>query len=179
MRETEGNTAIRVDKSLGIRLLAAGLAVALAAGAGAWWWRARHHQAERGSMLSAADQAQLTSKIVPILEAGLPDAKDGGRLACAAKILGTEPTDAGSPQTVTTAYVWSLCRRLNQPVLSESQEAAVVHLGTPTAVEVPDSTHLSSDIRRLFPKRLQDVANKGAYSDDLEAAAEQRAKELS
>ncbi|WP_143232236.1 hypothetical protein [Actinoplanes regularis] len=164
-------------RSRATRLLMAGLAVAVVAGAGVWW--SLRDQSEPGTKLPAGEQARLATAVAPILEAGLPDARYS-RLACAVKILGTEPADAANTQVVTTAYVWSLCRSLGQPVISESGLPAVVHLGTPTRVEAPDQPTLSSDIGMLFPKRLQDAArDDGSYADELNAAVEERARQLS
>jgi hypothetical protein len=118
------------------RLLAVGLA-AVTVVAVAWW---RHAQdQDPGIELPAGEQVRLAAMVVPLMEAGVTEAKDGAREACAVKILGTEPADAVTAQAVTTAYVWSLCQSLGTPVLNESQHAAVVHLGTPTGVEVPTS----------------------------------------
>jgi hypothetical protein len=172
---TDDEAATSTGRSRMPRLLVAGLAIAVVAGA--WWWQ--RDRPEPATTLPAGEQARLATTVVPILEAGLPFAQYD-RLACAVKILGTEPTGAATTQAVTTVYVWTLCRNLGQPVITESGLPTVVHLGATARVEAPDLPTLSSDIGRLFPKRLQDAAgDDGSYADELNAAMDERARQLS
>jgi hypothetical protein len=134
---------------------------------------------QQAGPLPAAEAARLVTVVVPLLEGGLPDARLGGRLACAAKVLGTTPADAVTASAVTTAYVWTACASLGTPVRSELSMPAVVHLGATATVEAPDDAGYTANVRRLFPQRLQDAAFNGYRDADLNTAKEQRVRELS
>ncbi|MEV4643203.1 hypothetical protein AB0J80_38295 [Actinoplanes sp. NPDC049548] len=170
-----GERVSTTDKSRTLRLVLAGTFALAAVAVFLWWWLTSTQNYKL--QLPATEQAKLTATVLPIVESKLADTDSGERLACAIKILGTEPADARTADTVTTAYVQTLCATLDTAVRTESQQPAVVRLGTPAQVEVPGAAFYKERVQKLFPKRMQDAAFD-AHNINQDAELEMRVKEL-
>ena len=166
---TKGATVSTTGRLLAGTAACAAIAVLL------WWWLAPARTTEL--QLPATEEAQLAATVLPLVESNLADAGSGERLACAVKVFGAEPADARTAETVTTAYVQTLCATLGTPVRTESKQPAVVRLGSPVQVEVPGTVAYADRVRSLFPERLQDSVSQ-AGDLDLDADLEKRVEEL-
>lgn len=128
-------------------------------------------------------RVELSAKVVPILETH-PDADallghTGGGRACAVRPFGTEPPAVSRAEHVTTVYAWASCATLNTDVRSEASGPVVIRLTPAISIEVAgDGTEYGKAVRRMFPKRLQDLAFEHSDNQQLEQALEERIREL-
>jgi hypothetical protein len=128
----------------------------------------------------------LTGRVVSVLEdepAGRRVMARGAEpVACAARVIGAEPSAVPIATEARTVYAWVICRVISdgQPTSSASLPVAV-HFGPPIAVEEPDDgAGYTSSVRRIFPRRLHDVVFDGEnrYVAELQPKIETRAREV-
>jgi hypothetical protein len=157
------------------RWWAAGGVVVLLAATATFWLATRHGRA-REDKLSAPVRADLTTKARDVIEDGAP--ADDGRLACAVRVLGTDPPAVAEAALARTVYVWAMCATVGTGVSSESSLPVAVHLTTPPTTEAPGDGSLNwPDKQRIFPKRLWDLLDGGDEGYGLEPEMLQRARE--
>jgi hypothetical protein len=147
---------------------------------GVWVWLGTDD--DPGPVLPAALRASLAVEARDTIETGVVPtvASDSGRLACAVKLLGTEPAAVTEVAQVRTIYVWASCATLGTEVRTESSLPVALHLTDPPTAEVPGDGEINtSDKKRIFPKRLWDEVIGDGDSQPLEAPMLQRVAEKS
>ncbi|MEV8508358.1 hypothetical protein AB0368_26550 [Actinoplanes sp. NPDC051475] len=160
------------------RWVTAAVAAVLAAGVLVWWIKYRGPALE--DELSPAVRASLTIRARDALEAGASAnlTPDEGRLACAVRVLGTDPPAVVQAAQARTVFVWAMCSTVGTEVNTESSLPVAIHLSDPPAAEVPGDGSLNGpDRRRIFPERLQDVVAGDGNGYGLEPQMRQRVQE--
>lgn len=140
--------------------------------------------AERAALSTTARNViedDATSPLASHLSTG--DAAAGaGRLACAVRVLGTEPAAVRRAADARTVYVWAHCEAVGTPAGSASSLPVAVHLTDPPTADIPgDGSRYRPDTQRIFPERVRDDIDdqEGADDDTLRADLARRVRERS
>lgn len=127
-------------------------------------------------------RADLTTTARGALESGASSylAPDDGMLACAVRVLGTDPPAVVEASRARSIFVWAQCATVGTAVRTESSLPVAVHLTDPPSAEVPGDGSLNApDRQRIFPERLWDATAGDGSGYGLETRLHQRIDERS
>jgi hypothetical protein len=147
--------------------VAASLAVLVAAGALSW--QLAHRGPGGGDDVPVAVRDALTVTARDAIEGARlsPLAPKEGRLACAVRLIGTEPVELSRVADARHVYVWADCQTIGTETPTGSSVPVAVHLSRPRMIEVPRDGGLNlPDTQRMFPARLWDDLQQRTFADD-------------
>ncbi|BCY10581.1 hypothetical protein [Actinoplanes sp. L3-i22] len=158
------------------KISAAVLCAAAVGIAGAGWFVVAHRGAADAVPASLAED--VAGRVVPLVEAEMTARRQPATMVCVVRVLGVDPRGATALADVRQAYVWSLCASAGTEARSESSMPMAVDLSGSAGVRMPEYGDYTAQVESLFPKRLQDAAFDGGYSDALEQALQNRLRSL-
>jgi hypothetical protein len=133
--------------------------------------------------LSPVVRERLAERVRDALEGDASGALRSGStsLACAVRVLGTDPENISEVGDARTVYVWARCATVGTQVRTERSLPAAVRLTTPPTAEVPrDGALHRPDVRRIFPERLwKALEERQEYGNELESQVYQRIRDKS
>jgi hypothetical protein len=156
------------------RHLAVLVAVVAAIGAGLFLlWR--HSKAPVPVGSDSAEAPRLASEVVTALEKDPNFRREVShdpdlRPVCVARAFGVD-SPSGTGEGIETIYAWIFCRWIPATAAAASIDPRpiggvsgpiVVHLGPTTTYEIPaDGEHYDSNLKKMFPSSLLEVARDG------------------
>ncbi len=149
--------------------------------AGALLWTVDNHRDAREDDLLPSVRASLTTMARDAIEGGASSrlSVGEGSLACAVRVLGTDPPAVADAAQARSVYAWVRCATVGTETSAETSLPVAVHLTNPPSAEVPgDGSQNGPDTERIFPERLWDQIDAGSLDGyGLEPEMRQRVRE--